>query len=248
MPSESAHMLTQVPSLKRRSVTSISELFGLPNLAHDLAVYLAKQLNPNATRQQLQNARLPLSWMYLDVWYRSRVQLPVLDVQDKALQRETILAHPGSNDARTPARYHAVFIDSDPDSTTPQGGLQGFDVAQIRLIFCSSDLRRAAAKKDSEPAPRADVLAYVHEFSFGRSRASHPDLVFYAADRARDRTTRAPKGAIYPLDHVAQPCPLTPRFNGPAADLGVTNDDCLELCDEFWINSFHTQHTYQSVY
>lgn len=106
-------------------------------------------------------------------------------------------------------------------------------------------LRRQSLQRQPPTTPQ--VLAYVHEFKFTHSRATHNDLGFYGAERVYT-SQGDPKGYIIPLDSIVQPCPLTPRFGKKADELGVLNDNCLEKCNKFWINSFHTQHTYQSVY
>lgn len=260
MAIDSGHFLTQVPSLRRRSIQEIEKIFNIPSFARDLAVYFFKLRRPNATPQQLLTAILPSEWYNLDVWFRTRIQLPVLDVHDKKLlQKESVLARPYTQKEKI-GRFHTVFVDTDPDSTEVQSGIEGtfrvgfesipgssnagYEVAQLRLIFCSSDIRqRALAQQQAE---RPVILAYVENFNIRRTADN--TLLFYGVERARTHGTRNPKRTVMPLENIVQPCPLTPQFGYAADELDVTNDDCLELCDKFWINSFHNQHTYQSVY
>lgn len=101
------------------------------------------------------------------------------------------------------------------------------------------------ARAQQSPA-HPEILALVHDFSIRRT--ADDNLLFYAVDRIRTTTDHKPRSSIVRLDSIIQPCPLTPRFGRSADELNLSNDDCLERCDKFWINSFHTQHTYQSVY
>ena len=53
---------------------------------------------------------------------------------------------------------------------------------------------------------------------------------------------------------IVQPCYLIPRFEKEAklfdkdSKIPVDGDNCLELVDKFWINSFQDQLTYQTVF
>jgi hypothetical protein len=121
---------------------------------------------------------------------------------------------------------------------------QGFAAAQLCLIFSSSEQRRLwkeFREKGTEPAK----LALLHQFRI--SNRSDTLTGFFAADRVRD-TQGNPVAYITPLDNIVQPAPLTPRFRERAIELGVNNDNCIDECDEFYINSFHSAHTYQTIY
>lgn len=67
----------------------------------------------------------------------------------------------------------------------------------------------------------------------------------YKRDGSRD-------GDIVEMDAVVQPCYIAPIFPKHANNLviaqTVNGDNCLELCNDFWINSFQSKPNYQSVY
>ena len=89
------------------------------------------------------------------------------------------------------------------------------------------------------------ILAYTHTFTLRRT--PNPSNRFYKVDRDFNADgTR--KTRIVHLDHVVQQCPLVPRFGRDSSTLNVTSDDCLEICTKFYINCFHSAHTYKTVY
>ena len=80
-------------------------------------------------------------------------------------------------------------------------------------------------------------------------------MQMYAVERQRDQAG-LPISSIIELEEIVQPCYLYPRFGSHADTLGSTNspniiidgDNCIELVDRFWINSFQDQSTYQTVF
>ena len=89
------------------------------------------------------------------------------------------------------------------------------------------------------------MLALVRAFKLSQSTSN--STVFFKTDRVRDGEGR-PEGYIVPLEDIVQPAPLTPRFAMEADQLHVTNDSCIDECDQFWVNSFHSKHTYQTIW
>jgi len=68
-----------------------------------------------------------------------------------------------------------------------------------------------------------------------------------------------PRGSFIELRSIIQPCYLLPLFKTPRAtdldikegDASITTidgDNCLELVDDFWINCFQDQMSYQTVF
>jgi hypothetical protein len=92
----------------------------------------------------------------------------------------------------------------------------------------------------------AKLLAYVEWFS--RPKDTPDDTTeMYKVDRARDKDKKA-QGDIIELESIVQHRPLVPQFPAKAEQVQVTEDTCLDDWDKFWINCFHDQSTYQSVY
>jgi hypothetical protein len=95
--------------------------------------------------------------------------------------------------------------------------------------------------RNAPPEP----LALLHRFE--TSQRSAENVGFFATQRMRDSNGH-PRSYIVSLDDIVQPAPLVPRFGLLAADLQVSNDDCIDGCDKFYINCFHSAHTYQTIW
>ncbi|KZV89151.1 hypothetical protein EXIGLDRAFT_618492 [Exidia glandulosa HHB12029] len=234
----SSHRLTKTPSLRRVSIERVVEIFHIPEFPKLLASYLAH--TDGAATPSGAPPILPSAWRALDVWYRTRVVLPNVDDTGKQAH-ENILARPHTAKDKI-GRFHAVFFDADPNSNDTQEGIEGLRVAQVKVIFASTSERQTSAQRGTA----ARILAYVQLFSIPRQKA-HEDMQFFPAQRSLTDEGQ-PICTIIPLDSIVQPCPLTPQFGKRANDLQVTIDDCLDKCNLFWINSFHSNHTYETVY
>jgi hypothetical protein len=119
-------------------------------------------------------------------------------------------------------------------------------VGQVKLIFASTSL--FSDKQTQDQTPSSKVLAYVNWFKYS-TKDPDPDFQFYRVEHAFN-TNRERSGSVVELESIVQPCPLLPRFPKEAKDLGenVNGDNCLEMVNRFWINSFHDQATYQTVF
>jgi hypothetical protein len=103
-----------------------------------------------------------------------------------------------------------------------------------------------------------EPLAYVQYFSY--THFTHPRqsqipipvvntaLNMYEVRRSNPRAGGIPKGDIIPLSSLWQPIQLVPKFNGAEADRSLTCDNILEKCSAFYVNSFHDNQIYQTVY
>jgi len=94
-------------------------------------------------------------------------------------------------------------------------------------------------------------LAFVEWFNV--STSTDPDNDMYSATKARERDGSRKVDIIF-IEDIVQPCPLVPKFGRKASSLerqtqkAISAENCLEVVEEFWINSFHTKETYQTVY
>ena len=101
------------------------------------------------------------------------------------------------------------------------------------------------------------MYAYVEWFA-KPPKSPHPDMQMYAVKPLYDSRTGKREGGIVELDAIVQPCYLLPVFpNGASRELGrlknggyieINGDNCLDVVQNFWINSFQDQATYQTVF
>lgn len=116
----------------------------------------------------------------------------------------------------------------------------GYEVAQLRMIF------RPVSNQEESDCVRPH-LAFVEcftRFALDPDTKMYPVSKKYFADGSRHCE-------IIELEHVVQPCLLSPRYNGMPEILsqaGVHGDNCLDIVENFWINCFHTKSTYQTVF
>lgn len=119
-------------------------------------------------------------------------------------------------------------------------------VAQLRLIF-----KPSGAPRDE------DALAYVQWFTNPTTSSQDDASLLFRVERKFDRQSGRRLGGVISLKDVVQLCPLSPRFGAVADDLGsdlgpdgptINGDNAMELCNKFWINSFHDQLAYQTLW
>lgn len=119
---------------------------------------------------------------------------------------------------------------------------QGYDVAQIRLIFC--------------PVWSVDtILTYVERFeiipqpiNYGSVlRGVCPDPVtgLYIMKRST-RASGSRLGDVIPLLQARIPAPMVPRY-GVRADPKLTSKNSLEYSTEFYLNTFFDKELYYFV-
>ena len=121
----------------------------------------------------------------------------------------------------------------------------GLHVGQIKLIF-QPYISPEAAKRHN-PRPH---LAFVEWFKV--KPQADPDINMFMASKEWRGEDRACD--IVPLEDIVQPCPLVPRFGTTVAALEIKMGqeidmhNALDVLEDFWINSFHSKSTYQTVF
>jgi hypothetical protein len=102
-----------------------------------------------------------------------------------------------------------------------------------------------AAKAATPQRKLPDLFAYVYSFTLDTT--VHPVTQFFKVNRkfAADSSQHT---QFVKLEDIVQYCPLVPRFSTQATDLEVDNDSCIEKCNRFWVNTFHSGHTYKTVF
>ena len=74
---------------------------------------------------------------------------------------------------------------------------------------------------------------------------------FFRVEHKFDRDGKR-VGDVVDMESIIQPCPLTPWYGQKADDLvsnkEINGENCLEECNKFWINSFHDQLAYQTLW
>jgi hypothetical protein len=92
--------------------------------------------------------------------------------------------------------------------------------------------------------PRSIKLAYVAYFNM--SEDVEDDILMYRVSR-ENRGAAHRRGSVIPLESIARFVQLIPRFDG-RADRQISAENSMEICRNYYINSFATQQIFQSVY
>ena len=121
--------------------------------------------------------------------------------------------------------------------------MTGYLIAQAWLIF------------QPVVVPKLTPLLYVEFFNFSNTlytivNNTHvvcpaPRLEMFVVQR-RLRSNGRPLGDIIPLDHVQQVVQLVPKF-GAQAPINMTSDNCLDVGNEFYVNSFAEKETFHAI-
>jgi hypothetical protein len=136
-----SHSLATRPHYSRQPLSWIMQNYGIPQLETALKTYLLESeaghsIPHQSLRHALAGYSLPPIWMWLSIWNRCTVTLPLVGFDTGNQERRTILARLRSPKDPVP-RFQTVFVDPKVDDPTPQDGIKG-TVAQFTL--CSSSL------------------------------------------------------------------------------------------------------------
>ena len=117
--------------------------------------------------------------------------------------------------------------------------LQGFDLAQIRLIFhpvWSANIYLSYMER-FDVIPQATQLG-----STSRARCPDPVTGMYVMKRSH-RSNGTRMGDIVPLSQIRIAAPLIPRY-GLRADPKLTSRNSMEFSTEFFLNKFFDKDLY----
>jgi hypothetical protein len=119
--------------------------------------------------------------------------------------------------------------------------VSGYRVVQIRLLF-------ELMLTPNHPL-QGRQLAYVHVFTPLGPSSMCPHSQMYRVSKlvcgAGDQVQ--PLGMVVEVTSISQAIHLIPDY-GPMIHPRLNAANCLDLCQNFWINCFLDKETYQAVY
>ncbi|KAF8523700.1 hypothetical protein BU17DRAFT_85525 [Hysterangium stoloniferum] len=246
--------LAQRPSIASQEIMKLMKLFSISPTQFQEAVKrfeakrsLGSQASGRGWDRVAVETGIPSYYKTLDVWKMFRITLPVLDSLHDPIETRIIRAALGKKATVTqkeiPDVFDIVLVDTNPTSSSQQMGLQGLRVAQLRMIF------RPAHINLKGPHPHPKHLAYVEWFDYD---GYNSDISMYAVQKSYGHSGHQTTDIIE-LDQVVQPCPLSPCFGEKASNLDpignvLCGTNTIECVERFWINSFHTKATFQTVF
>ncbi|KAI0056689.1 hypothetical protein BV25DRAFT_1813639 [Artomyces pyxidatus] len=235
------------PTAKAVSFADAGLLYGARNFKEVFTEYVIRTNHPTLATRQVRNIvpgyRLPFS--SVAAFHKVKFWHPDAQGRDDAPQTlDCIHVRPAYIDTLgrvKPGRFDTALVDEGRGGDDPVG-VQGYRVAQVRLVFALSEKASRATFPDQENVP--DHFAYIEWFSrFPRN--PEPNHLMYRVSRSVVDDTRVT--AIIPVTDLSRSVHLIPQF-GPECDREWTSSNVLELCDTFFVNSFTERGTYITVY
>ncbi|KAG9091599.1 hypothetical protein FS749_016423 [Ceratobasidium sp. UAMH 11750] len=166
----------------------------------------------------------------ISLWNILRVHVPA-SLYSPTETIERIHCHSGLDKKTPEKRSDAIFY---LPTTSPirirvpeEEILHNYAVGRLLLLF---------ALKPSHEVPHPLLMAYVQRFS-AIPQTPSGNNGFYAVAKMQRRGS--PCYEAIAASQIARPCPLAPRFKGPAAR-GVVGHESLEHYQEFYINRYRT--------
>ncbi|KAG9088843.1 hypothetical protein FS749_001827 [Ceratobasidium sp. UAMH 11750] len=208
------------PNVKALCIGAVARDMGFPKLLQHL------QAHPYFTS-------LPIrihGGTQISLWNILRVHVPA-SLYSPTETIERIHCHSGLDKKTPEKRSDAIFY---LPTTSPirirvpeEETLHNYAVGRLLLLF---------ALKPTHEEPHPLLMAYVQRFSTIPQTPSRNNG-FYAVTKMQRRGL--PCYEVVAASQIARPCPLTPRFKGPAAR-GVVGHESLEHYQEFYINQYRT--------
>jgi hypothetical protein len=239
--------LAQRPSHSCQEIADIAELYRLQDLSEAIANFL---VSFHRHAQLLDKHKIH----YMDVWTKLRIRLPSVQSDEEAGQVHVVEAVPPSTHLPY-GRCHCVLVNESAEddvgiegkpvrsssllSLTSYCGhrITGYRVAQVRLLF---RLHMSYTGHHVHRVP----LAYVQWFSRPKAVAE-PNICMYQV--SRDDASGIRRGSIIPLDAISRFVQLIPKFGSLAAD-ELTSVNSMDICRDYWVNSFADKEIYQAVW
>ncbi|KAI0055548.1 hypothetical protein BV25DRAFT_1815428 [Artomyces pyxidatus] len=234
------------PIVKSAKFSVLQDQYGAVDFEPALYNLIMQIRNPHLTtrqlsRQPIEEKTLPFRsvavFHNIKFWNRDpqeREQAP--DTRDAAHVRP---AYEDSRGRLVPGRFDTVLVDMGDGGDS---GVEGYRVAQVRVVFSLPIRARRSVFPEDEDAPRH--MAYVEWFTPFQDAAEDNHEMYRLTRMLKDGRR---VGSIIPVGNIRRSVHLFPRF-GPVAPREWSSSNVLDLCDVFYVNCFLDRHTYITVY
>ncbi|KAH8101620.1 hypothetical protein BXZ70DRAFT_1019531, partial [Cristinia sonorae] len=234
--------MTKHPSKSMVVFDKLISDYGATFIREALARYIVQQNHPEYTAREVEDmSDFGLPFRGLPVYHKAKFWLG--DSQNYRLSSnewDVVHATPARNTKRgrlVNGQFDTALV-NDGDGTYI--GIDGYRVAQVRLIF---SLPKRAAPLFSETRQPPKYLAYVEWFK---------DFTFPLDDHGLYKIKRSlsPVGerlaSIIPLSSIRRSVYLFPEF-GPVVNRDWTSGDILENCAAYYVDCFSDRHAYHTI-
>ncbi|KAL1937051.1 hypothetical protein VTO73DRAFT_15569 [Trametes versicolor] len=176
--------ITKWPSVKALSFEAAAERYGTLYLRDALARFVVQYRNPGLSAAEVEQASLAVSLRFRKIQAFHKLKFSLDDAQDLGIMDNTqdvAHARPERKDKQgrtVPGRFDTVLVN---DGTGGFSGVQGYHVAQLRLVF---KLPKAACEELFPDVLVPGHLAYIERFT--PFTAPDPVHGLYKVTRRRD--------------------------------------------------------------
>ncbi|KAI0681718.1 hypothetical protein C8T65DRAFT_751357 [Cerioporus squamosus] len=240
--------MTRHPSASVK-LEDLAPKYGATFFRDALTRFVVKQNSPELTAAQQERASASVYLNFNKVGAYHKVKFTLDDPHEFALPssetKDVIHVRPvrkNKHGDELPGRFDTALTRVSPNEAW---GMQGFTVAQVRLVFKLPD----KALQDLFPrlpvAKRPNHLAYIEWFT--PFEDAHRDHGLYKVRRSLQARTNARLASIVPIEQLERSCHLYPDF-GPVAPREWTKDNVLDRAKAFYVNAFSDRHMYKLVY
>ncbi|KAI0634746.1 hypothetical protein C8Q77DRAFT_1253414 [Trametes polyzona] len=232
--------LTKWPSVKALSFNAAAERYGARYLRDALARFIVQYRNPMFSFAEIEQESLDIDFPFRQFSVFHKLKFLLNDAQDFSIMEDVhdvAHARPQRVDKHgriVPGRFDTVLLN---DGTGGLTGLQGYHVAQLRLVF---KLPPAASTELFPDVIAPGYLAYVERFTpFTPPSRDHG---LYKVSRQRD-SAGARLATVVEVRSIRRSCHLFP-ITGAVIPREWTSSTVLDTCESFWLNSFSDLHMY----
>ncbi|KJA18321.1 hypothetical protein HYPSUDRAFT_145116 [Hypholoma sublateritium FD-334 SS-4] len=236
------------PHFKALSISTIANLYNLPDLRGALGDYFQKlsYLDRSGQRRSRADCSMPTSLFH--VWQKFRIQHRSFQDSRIVAPHQTVEALPPDSTKLPFGRCNTVLVSGDNGDCTFAVS-EGCRVIQIRII-----LQPVLSNASTDPPP---YLVYGEFFKFATEHTSIdeaqantsvytpvPGIDMFQVNRHK-RSNGSRMGDIVPLDRILQVVELVPK-HGLHIDPSLDCDNSLEG-DTFFLNNFSNKENFHAI-
>ncbi|KAG1885292.1 uncharacterized protein F5891DRAFT_970195, partial [Suillus fuscotomentosus] len=231
------------PSARRVSFDTLANEYGTPYFQAALARFIAEVNQPALTVRQLEDAAcgMIIPFRAVAVFHKVRYNTVHDDGIPNTVTVDSIHVRPQRRDhhkRQVPARFDTALVNMGHGGRL---GVEGYRVAQIRVIFSLSAKAKQAVFRN---AGLPDHFAYVEWFTpFSNTPEANHGM--YKVLRAFCDGEK--QASIIPVRNIRCSVHLIPQF-GPVAPREWTSSNVLDQCRTFFVNEFTDRDAYVTLF
>ncbi|KAI0633956.1 hypothetical protein C8Q77DRAFT_1193668 [Trametes polyzona] len=234
------------PSIKALSFEDAAVRYGATYLRDALTRFIVRYTNPALSHAEAEQQSLDIVLPFRRFQAFHKLKFILEDAQALGIMdniHDAAHARPERKDAQgrtVPGRFDTLLVN---DGTGGRAGIQGYEVAQLRLVFKLPVI----ANETLFPGVLAPGhLAYIERFT----PLTGPDSThgLYGVARQRDNLTGERLASVVEVHHIRRSCHLFPVVPNGVVPREWKSSTVLEDCDKFLVNSFSDLHMYMTFF